>query len=452
MMRKIPRTAYRFAATVLGVVLGGASVVAAAFGMSGSDGSRMDLHNPGAVAHAPPSCSLSVAGLREIRTAEGDIPYVAPWSIAASEGRHFLAGGPAFLWSGDARAMDPPIDSTGLVGVVIDEDGTAAVVRNPLPGRHALHPRVATRPAGGWYVLLVASDSADDLGPVAREVTLWLGVYDRRWESLEEIGSAHTHLLRPEQSSELVLRSDGELGFAYGYMHAKGNGVVMLRRTREGWSSDTLHLDRFIHHVELRGGPNGAWTIAYRPDRIAAVAGSSFVRLVSYDSTWHEPVVAISDSLAIPDMLRVYALDGEVVALWAVNTGDSALYGIRWGFVDRAAQRDRGGGALAGHRGVLDGGAGSLLSRNSFDFVAVPVDSGRLLVLTRGSTPRRGVVVDLLTRRGAERLLEIPVENVVGPAAVLTGAGSILMIMTTEAADPGMHPVMMNAISLRLRC
>jgi hypothetical protein len=451
-MRTISRATYQVAAVVLGGLVGAVAVVTVAHGMSGGDGGRTRSHRPLEPGQVTASCSITVASSHDIRTQQGQIPYVAPWSMAASGERHLLAGGPAFIWARDARAMDLPLDSTGVIGVVVDGKGVATIVGNPIPDRHSLHPRVAPRPEGGWYVLFVASDSADDIRPVPREVTLWLGVYDRQWESLEEIGAAYTHLLRPEQSSELVLRPDGELGFAYGYMHARGSGVVLLRRTRDGWSPDTLHLDRFVHHVELRAVPGGSWTVAYRPNGVPEVAATSFVRLVSYDSAWGEPVAAISDEIAMPDMLRVHALDRSLVALWAVNTGDPAMYGVRWGLVDPPDPGGRGAAESTDRREILEGGAGSLLSPHSFDYVAVPVDPSRLLVVTRGSTPRRGVVIDLLTRRGAERLLELPLDNVVGPAAALAGDGSILLITTTEATEPGMHPVMMTATRLRLRC
>jgi hypothetical protein len=384
-------------------------------------------------------CTVVVEDEKDVVLAGGSVPYVAPWSMAASNGRFLLAGGPAYVWPAKALAADLPSDSTDIVGIVLERAGTAALVRNPFPGKFALHPRVAPRADGGWYVLLVESDSIDRVDPVPRHVNLWLGAYDDRWVSLEPIGAAYTHLLRPEQSSELVVAGNGELGFAYALSDGTRNGLVLLRRLAGGWRADTLGFDRQIHHVDLRGDSvEGAWNVLFLPHPILGVESSSFSRIARFDGSWSDPAPVVSDRGAVPQIQRLYRHGDGYAAIWAVNSGWRDYFGVRWGMLDASR--------------LLESGSAELISQPSTDFVAVPLDAHRILILTRTAAGRMGVAAHLLHRGRLDHLGEMPVANVTGPAAALDSDGSVLMVTTSEALSPGALPIQMTARRLRLRC
>jgi hypothetical protein len=389
---------------------------------------------------AEPRCILELEAPREILLGDGRIPYVAPVNLVRSGGRFLLMGGPAYVWERGAEASLLPVDSTGILGIVFTPEGSATLVRSPFDeGSHALYPRVAPRDDGGWYVLLVESDTSDFWPPQTRRTVLWLGVYDQGWQSLERVAEAHTHLLRPEQSSDLVIGASGDMAFAYAVGTDDLMGIVLLRRRSGRWHHDTLSVGRHVHHVDLRAGAEpGTWTVAFNPHMDRSVPVSTYSRIIGFGSTWGEQLPVIADELGMPLALRIHRIAGQWVGIWAVYVGDPTYFGVRWG----ALRPDR----------LLEGGAAGLISRPSTEFVAVPVDSTRIIVLTRTAAGAQGVAAHLVRHGRLEDLGVIAGANAVGPGLHVDPDGGMVMVTAEEGTEPGTPPVIMSARRMRLRC
>ena len=253
------------------------------------------------------SCSVAVLDQHPVTLETGSHVSVDVSGVAVNGNTVIVVGSDTHIWpSGVARDSSSPIGERTAIGVLRDASGRLSIVPSPMPDERILTPRVASAGSVGWDVIFVTmADTARQVGRWLN-ANLWYGRFDgRAWHDISQLGGVRSAYLSNNSTSDLV-SVRGALYFAFPYdrtveLHASpagSSGLVMLKRRGGRWTFDTLPTWRGPDQVQLAPNADSATVSA----AIAQVffenhrSHHSSLFVVKYDSAWHEPQLAVTDS------------------------------------------------------------------------------------------------------------------------------------------------------------
>jgi hypothetical protein len=385
-----------------------------------------------------------------LRLPNDDIPWVAASSSALSDGRWLVTGSPSFVWpAGAPNTFVPTADA--FVGITLSPSGAVTMVANPIRGRHALFPRVAST-RNGWNVLLFESRLPDESALNASDsVGLWYGEYrDDRWFGIRRITWLKHLRFRPEYASQLVADGQGHLGFAYPMMsaarpaRAEERGLVLLRFSGSNWAADTLLTPEPVVYVSLVSGLRpGTWNVLYQTRVVDArmkAPGSLFLADFAA-SSWRTSAPRIlgqRGSLNGPSLFRM-GMDFFVTWWEAAGSSEGPQYdSVRWAeLIDSTT-------LVAASAGVV--------ARDASEFVVARLADGKAIWAMRDRASSDRVRLAYADWTDIENLGSIRVPNDSYPHIIAVDAHHFLLLTAKIGKIPGEPEVEQILTALAISC
>ena len=275
------------------------------------------------------ACSVAVVSKRRIVLADGQILHIAVGSTARQDGAVLLTGTPTFTWAAGAAPGASPQTRDSLIGVLVTEAGEFRGVPNPIPGRTVEYPKVAPAGGGAWHVVLLERlTTRDGHDQESDSAQLWYGRYDgRRWTGVAPVTRIHGSYMAGEYTSDLMVSTDGNLAFAYALDAEIGAqpvvGVVLLRRERQRWVSDTL--GRLIEPRYVRLLPSkaaGSWSVLFvAPFFEDGRFINASLLAAEWSGRWSRPAVIVRASDRSIINPRSFVLGRGVLVTWTRQAG-----------------------------------------------------------------------------------------------------------------------------------
>ena len=275
------------------------------------------------------ACSAAVISRRRMVLADGQVVHIAVGSTARQGGAVLLAGTPTFTWAAGAAPGASPQTRDSLIGVLVTEAGEFRGIPSPIPGRTVEYPKVAAAGGGSWHaVILERLTTRDGHDQESDSAQLWYGRYDgRRWTEVSPVTRIHGSYMAGEYTSDLTASPDGNLAFAYALDAEIGTrpvvGVVLLRRERQRWVSDTL--GRLIEPRYVRLLPSkaaGSWTVLFvAPFFETGRLINASLLAAEWSGAWSRPAVIVRASERSIINPQSFALHRGVLVTWVRQAG-----------------------------------------------------------------------------------------------------------------------------------
>ncbi len=378
---------------------------------------------------------------------DGRNPYVASFSEAWRGGEGMFMGQPVYLFNSSARYSEEPVVRDSLIGLLIDTSGVARPVVTPLAGGYTLYPRVINAVDGGWDVMLVHSPAPDD-APMTPDASadLWVGHFDgRRWSAVARVATTRGASLRPEFSSRLVRNRVGELAFAYPRNGLSPTpGIVLLRRSAEGWRTDSLPTRERVDYVGVEPSTVGeGWTLTYRmPDPREESFSFGTFYTVTVDSVWHQPRVVVHGmqvKLSDPILARI---GDELIESWWQRDNDAgssaSTRSVRWVRIDTAA--------------AVHAPQTSIAARDGSEFRLTSLGRRTALWVMRDFTRASHVSLSVWHAGAVVPLAPLELTNDTGMSVVAQDDSTVTMLSSELGLKPGAAPVASTLTIARVTC